>query len=181
MRITEGFQLAPIALDEPYSQDSPLASLLRRLLPASAHAEIEADLRRISAGHGERKVMAARADEPRLVQFDEWGRRVDKLITSEGWRQLKGEFAREGVISIPFSRRHGAYSRLHWAAALTLLAPDSAMVACPYAMTDGATRVLELIGSEALKEEWLPQLTSRDPSVAVQAGCVCAAVIVAEW
>ena len=164
----------PKALGEPYTRDSPLAALLHRLLPPAARDEIERDLERVSSGHLERKALCALADEPRLIQYDHYGKRTDDLRTSEGWRGLKAAFASAGLMATPYERRHGAYSRLHWAALLSVLAPDSAMVACPYAMTDGAARVLELIGSPALKQEWLPRLLSRDPAVAIQAGYVCA-------
>jgi hypothetical protein len=36
--------------------------------------------------------------EPTLVQYDHWGRRVDMLKTSEGWRGLKGVAAAEGCV-----------------------------------------------------------------------------------
>ena len=34
--------------------------------------------------------------EPSVTQFDQWGKRVDILSTSEGWRKIKDQFAAEG-------------------------------------------------------------------------------------
>jgi Adaptive response protein AidB N-terminal domain len=39
--------------------------------------------------------------EPTLVQYDQWGKRVDKMHTSEGWRALKAIAAEEGSASHP--------------------------------------------------------------------------------
>lgn len=41
---------------------------------------------------------------------------------------------------------------------------------CPLSMTDGSARVIELLGSKAMKEQVLPRLISRDPSYAFTAG-----------
>jgi hypothetical protein len=38
--------------------------------------------------------------EPTLVQYDQWGRRIDQLLTSEGWRGLKAVAAEEGYLYV---------------------------------------------------------------------------------
>ena len=39
---------------------------------------------------------------PILKQFDAYGNRVDKILTTEGWRFFKKEAAIEGLISIAY-------------------------------------------------------------------------------
>lgn len=48
--------------------------------------------------------MAADAEDnkPRLEQFDAWGKRIDKIHLSEGWRFFKKESAIERLIQIPY-------------------------------------------------------------------------------
>lgn len=41
--------------------------------------------------------------KPRLVQFDEWGRRVDLVETNEGWRGLLEWQARHGIVGEAFT------------------------------------------------------------------------------
>lgn len=72
--------------------------------------------------------LSARASEPKLVQYDEWGRRVDDLQTSEGWRGLKAVMQQEGIPGIFFERTHGAYSRVHGFMKMLVAVGDSQVV-----------------------------------------------------
>lgn len=47
------------------------------------------------------------------MQYDSWGRRVDELRTSEGWRTLKAKMQEEGIVGIGYERRYGAFSRVY--------------------------------------------------------------------
>ncbi|GAA5998503.1 uncharacterized protein JCM10292_002742 [Rhodotorula paludigena] len=181
MLVHEGFQQTPVALPLPWSSDEPLQRLLERLLPAPLFRhelvpELEQFEQRIA---GPIRELAAVADtlpasiEPVLTQYDQFGRRVDKLHTSELWRKLKGIAAEEGLVAIPFERREGEFARLRaFAKALKtyLFTPDSLYVGCPISMTDGCARVLELAGTEELKQQYLPLLCSTDPDKAYTAG-----------
>jgi alkylation response protein AidB-like acyl-CoA dehydrogenase len=108
--------------------------------------------------------------EPFLEQYDQWGQRVDRLHTSEGWRTLKGVAAEEGLVSIAQERKEGEFSRLRSFAKAFLFMPDSLIVGCPISMTDGAARVIEVVGTEEMKREILPRLCSRDPAKAWTSG-----------
>ena len=55
----------------------------------------------------------AEANLPRLEQFDAFGHRIDRIATTEGWRQLHDVSAREGLVAIPYERTYGRYSRLY--------------------------------------------------------------------
>ena len=65
---------------------------------------------------------------PQLVQYDNWGRRVDELRTSEGWRRLKDIYHREGLVAIPYERRYKEHSRPYGFAKLFVAAADSDVV-----------------------------------------------------
>ena len=163
--MSEFFQDPPM-LGNQYDDDALLRAYLRWRLPANMRAEIEPDLHRL--GHraatdilalGE----AAEASPPRHVPYDAWGRRVDRIETSEAWRELDRISATEGLVATGYERRHGAHSRIDQFARLYLFAPSSALYSCPLAMTDGAARFLEVHGDESMKPVFA-HLTSRDPN-----------------
>ncbi|ELU38731.1 acyl-CoA dehydrogenase domain-containing protein [Rhizoctonia solani AG-1 IA] len=104
-------------------------------------------------------------EPPTLIQYDHFGQRIDQLKTSEGWRQLKQVATKEGMVSIAYDRaNHGSLARI------LMFIKTCLWVTCPLAMTDGAARVLELIGTCHMKEWLLPRLLSRDPQLAYTAG-----------
>jgi alkylation response protein AidB-like acyl-CoA dehydrogenase len=163
--MTEFFQDPP-RLGNQYEDDALLRAYLRWRLPEKMCAELEPDLRRL--GHraatdilalGE----AAEASPPRHVPYDAWGRRVDRIETSDAWRELDRIAATEGIVATAYERAHGAQSRIHQFARLYLYAPSSALYSCPLAMTDGAARFLEVHGDESLQPVFA-HLTSRDPN-----------------
>ncbi|HMI44326.1 MAG TPA: acyl-CoA dehydrogenase family protein, partial [Gemmatimonadaceae bacterium] len=163
--MSEFFQDPP-RLGNQYDDDALLRAYLRWRLPANVLAEIEPDLRRL--GHrAATDILAlgesAEASPPRHVPYDAWGRRVDRIETSDAWRELDRISASEGIVATAYERRHGAHSRIHQFARLYLFAPSSALYSCPLAMTDGAARFLEVHGDETV-QPLFAHLTSRDPN-----------------
>jgi putative acyl-CoA dehydrogenase len=163
--MSEFFQDPP-RLGNQYDDDALLRAYLRWRLPANVLAEIEPDLRRL--GHrAATDILAlgesAEASPPRHVPYDAWGRRVDRIETSDAWRELDRISATEGIVATAYERRHGAHSRIHQFARLYLFAPSSALYSCPLAMTDGAARFLEVHGDQTVQPVFA-HLTSRDPN-----------------
>lgn len=72
----------------------------------------------------------ANTNSPKLRQYDNWGRRIDTIDTSAGWRALHDVAAEEGLVAIAYERKHGAKSRLHWCAKAFLFAGSSGSPAC---------------------------------------------------
>ena len=159
------YQLPP-TLRNQYSDDHILQSLLKRLIPVKEFADIEKEL--MSFGERVVKEMEPLAQEaesypPVHVPYDPWGKRIDQIKTSKAWDRLHEIAAEEGIVAIGYERKHAEYSRIHQFAKLFLYHPSSAIYSCPLAMTDGAAKVIELIGSEAMKKKAYAHLTSRDP------------------
>jgi putative acyl-CoA dehydrogenase len=163
--MSEFFQDPP-RLGNQYDDDALLRAYLRWRLPPKMLAEIEPDLRRL--GHraatdilalGE----AAEASPPRHVPYDAWGRRVDRIETSNAWHELDQISATEGIVATGYERKHRAHSRIDQFVRLYLFAPSSALYSCPLAMTDGAARFLEVHGAESTRSVFA-HLTSRDPN-----------------
>ncbi|MBC7473478.1 MAG: acyl-CoA dehydrogenase family protein [Candidatus Sericytochromatia bacterium] len=163
--MSDFFQEAPV-LNNQYQSDKLLKSYLKRLLPSDIIENIEKDLNNL----GERVTtdildMANDAEKntPQLTQFDPWGNRIDKIVTSQGWKLLDQVAAQEGMIAIGYERKYQEFSRIYQFAKLYLFNPSSALYTCPLAMTDGATKLIEIYGDEELKNEAYQHLTSRDP------------------
>ena len=74
------------------------------------------------------RTISATVAEPKLVQYDHWGRRVDDLQTSEGWRGLKAKMQQEGAVGIFFEREFGEYSRVYGFSKTFLATGDSHVV-----------------------------------------------------
>jgi len=81
-------------------------------------------MRSMGSGH--------RVSPPQLIQYDQWGRRVDELHTSEGWRDLKAVAQKEGLPAIFYERRYGEHSRVYGFAKMMLMVGDSHMVRLTY-------------------------------------------------
>jgi alkylation response protein AidB-like acyl-CoA dehydrogenase len=144
-----------------------LQAWLKAHLPAEILNEIAPGLDRLGErAAGEMLAMAADAEThpPRHVPYDPWGRRVDRIETTWGWQALRRVAAEEAIVATAYERRQGAWSRLHQFVRLYLYNPSSAIASCPLAMTDGASRVLELHGDASQKERYLLHLLSRDPA-----------------
>lgn len=161
------------ALTNTYRSDLILNKFLKKVLPP--------ECMKVAAEHldhlGERAatdllVLAQDAEShpPIHVPYSPWGRRIDEIKTSAGWKQLEVAAAREGIVATAYQRKWGSFSRIYQMALLYLYSPSSAIFSCPLAMTDGAARALELYGSDDLKKRALPHLTSTDPSTFWTAG-----------
>ncbi len=152
-------------LGNQYDDDAFLRSYLGWRLPKKVLADIEPDLRRLG-NRVATDILAvaerAEASPPKHVPYDAWGRRGDRIETSDAWRELDSISASEGIVATAFERAHGVHSRIDQFARLYLFAPSSALYSCPLAMTDGAARFLEVHGDEATRPVFA-HLTTRDP------------------
>ncbi|MGH8613284.1 MAG: acyl-CoA dehydrogenase family protein [Gammaproteobacteria bacterium] len=161
----EFFQAAP-NLGNQYREDPLLRRFLAWRLPQEALAAIASGLDHL----GERVVgdilcMAEDAEQnpPRLIHVDPWGQRVDRIQTAWGWKALHRVSAEEGLVAVAYERGEGVWSRVHQMARLYLFHASSAMYSCPLAMTDGAARVIEIHGDEALLNRPFKRFTTREP------------------
>ena len=161
------FQQTPPALGNQYADDPVLRSYLGRVLPPEVLAEIEpalAEMGGLAGGELYDLQLADRLNEPRLTQWDGWGRRVDRIEHTPLWCRAEEIAACHGLVATAYERAHGRFSRLHQAALIHLFTPSTDIYSCPLAMTDAAAKTLLLSGNERLIERAVPHLTSRDPA-----------------
>lgn len=166
------------APSDPYADDPLLRSWLERHLDPAGHAAAKDRLAALAADVAG-PLRAAHADAeahpPRLVRYDPWGARVDRIDTAAGWHAQRAAAARHGVVALPYLSEAraawGAAARVVQHALLHLYGPESATFSCPVAMADGAAALLSRPDVDpAVRDAWLPRLTSTDPHVAVTSG-----------
>jgi len=160
------FTQSPPKLGNQWDEDLALRSLLARLLPAEVLAEVEPSLREMGRLSAELypEQLADLPNEPRLVQWDAWGNRVDRIELTPLWRTAERIAAEHGVVATAYERAHGPLSRVHQFALAYLFTPSTDIYSCPLAMTDGAARALLDSGNDELIGRAVPHLTSRDPA-----------------
>jgi len=165
-------QAAP-TLGNQYRDDPFLRGYLARMLPGEMLRAIEPQLEalgELAGGELYQSSLADRLNEPKLTHWDAWGNRIDGIELTSHWQRVAPLAAQQGLIAIPYERRHGRYSRLHQFALVYLFHPSSDLYTCPLAMTDGAARTLAVSGNRELIDRALPRLTNRDPQLAWTSG-----------
>jgi acyl-CoA dehydrogenase len=163
----------PPRLGNTFRADALLQEHLARVLPPDALREVGAELDHLGALAGgplAGQQLAERELEPRLVSWDAWGGRVDRIEPTPLWREAAAISARHGLVATAYERRLGGLSRVHQLAMVHVLEPSMDVYACPLAMSDGAARALVDAGNEALVARALPRLTARDPALAWTSG-----------
>jgi acyl-CoA dehydrogenase len=166
------FQTGP-SLGNQYDEDVLLRELVARRLPEDVKRAVEPSLVEmggLAAGRLFELAQRARGQEPVLVPYDAWGRRVDEIRVPDAWKEYARVAAEFGLVGIPYERAQGPWSRLHQFALIYLFAPSSSVYTCPLAMSDGAAKTLRHHGATRLVERAVPRLTSRDPHTAWTSG-----------
>ena len=161
------FTQEPPRLAHLYRSDAALQGLLRHELPAEVMAACEPELERLGAlGAGElyRMQREDRLQEPRLEQWDAWGKRIDRIVVTPLWQKAERVAAEHGLVADAYEQRFGMHSRLVQAAKVYLFAASTDVYSCPLAMTDGAARALLDSGNAELIARAVPHLASRDPA-----------------
>jgi alkylation response protein AidB-like acyl-CoA dehydrogenase len=166
------FQVPPV-LGNVYSSDRALRSYLSRALPPDVLAAVEPELFAMGelSGHKFWELdQKHRDEEPRLVQWDAWGNRIDRIEITPLWVEAEKVAAEKGVVATAYEKKHGELSRIHQFALAYLFDGSTHVYTCPLAMTDGAAKTLLVHGNRELIERALPRLTSRDPASAWTSG-----------
>lgn len=163
-----GFIQSPPALGNEYLADSLLRSYLARLIPADVRQRLQdglTEMGRLAGGELYTLQLADRLHEPRLVQWDAWGNRIDRIELTPLWRRAEQVAVEHGLTALPYEHRDGRLSRIHQFALVYLFHASSDVYTCPLAMTDGAVRTLIESKNRALIARAVPHLTARDPRI----------------
>jgi alkylation response protein AidB-like acyl-CoA dehydrogenase len=160
------FRQEPPALDNQYADDRVLKAYLDATLPDEVRAATEDTLHDLGAlAGGELYALQQddRTSEPTLTQWGPWGARIDRIEVTDLWTRAEEVAVDFGLTALPYAQPHGRWSRVYQMALAHLFIPSTDMYGCPLAMTDGAASALLASGNEALVDQVVPHLTSRDP------------------
>lgn len=166
---------------DPYRGDPLLRAWLRRHLAGTSDPAGRAATSRLAAlaaevtGPLRAAHRDAEAHPPRLVRYDPWGARVDRVETAPGWETLRRAAAGHALVALPYlpgaRAQWGTAARVVQHALLHLYGPESATFSCPVAMSDGAAALLRHPDVDpALRNTWLPGLIATDPDAAITSG-----------
>src|SRR5262245_36671804 len=163
----------PPRLAHAFHDDRVLRSYLARALPEDARREAIPTLEALgerTSGELFLQMMEDRASEPRLITWDGWGRRVDRIEVTRTWCLARKVACEVGLVGTPYEGRFGEHARPIQAALIYLFHPSTDTYSCPLAMSDGAARTLLSHGNTALIGRAVARLTSRDPDEAWTSG-----------
>jgi alkylation response protein AidB-like acyl-CoA dehydrogenase len=151
---TSHFQDAP-HFGNQYLEDTFLQATLKRLITNEDNlAKSEKELvhlgdRVVHDMWPHSKRLNIPENQPRLVHYDAWGKRIDEIQTHPSWRYMHGVAANEGIVADGYDvAKWGQDCRLIQFSKLLLFNPSSGLYSCPLAMTDGAVRYLKLALNE---------------------------------
>ncbi|KAL4865499.1 hypothetical protein BDV12DRAFT_174455 [Aspergillus spectabilis] len=145
---TTGHITRPAPLENTYTSDPTLRRILEWYVPPRHLTNLEPQLIRLGDEAISPQVREWSADaernQPYVKSYDVWGGRydVDKLVTSEGWKQLGRWGGSHGVVSLGYEDTYGTERRLAQYAVNYLYSPSSGLASCPISMTDGAALIL---------------------------------------
>src|SRR5579883_1284434 len=106
----------PPSLGNLYTTDRALRSYLARALPPDVMRAVEpelAEMGELSGGYFFELDRRHRGTEPRLVQWDPWGNRIDPIEITPVWEEAARVAAEKGVVATAYERKHGELSRIH--------------------------------------------------------------------
>jgi alkylation response protein AidB-like acyl-CoA dehydrogenase len=114
--------------------------------------------------------MDAESNPPQHIPYSPFGKRVDEIKVSHGWKMLDALSAEEGIIQLGYDPNNKSSGRIHQFLKIFLYHPSSAFYTCPLAMTDGAAKLIEVflktdlgkLQKENLEKAYA-HLTTRDP------------------
>jgi len=110
-----GFLQTPPSLHNQFTHDHLIQRILRRQLGPHLYSDLEPTFSKLGAeaiSHEKHRwTDDANRHLPEVIHWDGWGRRIDRLVTAEGWSKLKGFWAQTGMLEDIYSRRYGVHSR----------------------------------------------------------------------
>ncbi|KAJ5143457.1 uncharacterized protein N7515_002244 [Penicillium bovifimosum] len=138
----------PGPLENTYTSDPSLERTLAWYLPSATLKSVQPHLTQLGAEAVSEQIREWSGDAERNVPYvkshNVWGKRYDydRLVTTEGWKQLGKWGARNRIVSAGYDHSLGVDRRTVQYALNYLYGPSSGLYSCPISMTDGAAFIL---------------------------------------
>src|SRR3569623_394158 len=98
----------PPRLGNQFDDDAQLASWIARFIPeAAGELHMLGDLAVEMYG----KQLLDRENDPKLIQWDAWGNRIDRIEVSPLWQEAQVLAAKHGMVAAGYEPRYGVRSR----------------------------------------------------------------------
>ncbi|RSM10897.1 hypothetical protein CDV31_007025 [Fusarium ambrosium] len=150
-----------ITLPPQLADDHALSQVLGYFVDQDVLARYTEDLQRLSCDVLSREILDSLADAernpPSVTKWDTWGRPINQLVTSSGWKRLRAfEVSRMGL-GIASDKTLGYNGRVLQFARYHLWAGSSGSSTVQTGLSDGASRILH---GQLLRPELSPALQS---------------------
>ncbi|UNI16583.1 hypothetical protein JDV02_003009 [Purpureocillium takamizusanense] len=155
-----GFIFSMPHRDHPLTSDAAFLRLLSWYLPEDILLAVRPELAKFAEEATSDPVKSwtcdAEARQPYVKTHNVWGEKygVDKLITSDGWKNLRSWGVQNGIVATAYEPHFREYKRIVQHAKNYFFSPSSGLTGCPLSMTDGAAKLLA---------EFLPSVPSSHP------------------
>lgn len=159
--VDSGYTLNASPLENPFTSDGVFQRVIAWYLPSEAYQQVSPQLTQFGEEAISQRVndwiANAEKQEPYVKQYDAWGRRypVDKLVTSEGWKQLGVWGATNGVVARGYESEYGAHRRIVQHSFNYIFSASSAVRSCPVSMTSGAARLTSKLLKDLSEDHFL--------------------------
>ncbi|KAK3620825.1 hypothetical protein LTR56_023157 [Elasticomyces elasticus] len=144
--VDTGFILSLPPLPNPATSDPAYQRVLAWYIPDSflkqVLPQLEAFGKEAVSPQINELISDAERQQPYIKDRNVWGGKVNRLVTSTGWKELGKFGARNGVISRGYEDEFGSYRRIVQHAFNYIYSASSAVYSCPVSMTSGAARLL---------------------------------------
>ena len=160
-------------IENTWDADHALRRMLRQTVSPAAMERLmprAAALGRLAGGQLFDLAREAELNPPVLRNYDIYGARIDKIVTSHAWNRITDIGVEHGIVGSGHDRSLGPEARLVQLALLHVFSPSSAFVMCPMAMTDGAATLLTPYRDDPRFDHAVRRLTSDDPAFAWSSG-----------
>jgi len=144
---------------------------LAEYLLGDSFGEAEPRLQRLgslAAGPVDQWAAICDRQPPELVSHDRNGERIDEVAHHPAYRAMEAVAYGEGCVAASydegFKSEHGGRRHSYGLLLGYLFSQGEAGLYCPVCMTDGMARLLELHGSQALRDRFIPRLASTNAS-----------------
>ena len=146
--IDNGFILSMPKLPNPATSDPAYNRILSWYLPervlSKVRPRLEAFGNEAVSDEVNQWISNAERQTPYVKTRNVWGEKYayDRLVTSQGWKELGRWGAKNGVIAAGYEDEFGEYRRLVQHAFNYIYSASSAVYSCPVSMTSGAARLM---------------------------------------